>query len=163
MALRFLSRVPLLRPLVLAGLKRWVAHAREPDELIMDGQGRVYMRRWWLKRSDQGNWYLHNMVRPDAVKDPHNHPWPFDTWVLGGGYLDVSYERNQRCHAERVRAGDYRVRAADHMHVIPDVQEGTWTLVRTGSKRPESWGFWDLDRDQFVSWQRYLEENPERA
>lgn len=163
MSLRTLSAVPGARSAVLALLRRRVVARREPDELIMDGQERVYMRRWWLRRESGGNWYLHNMIRPDAVKDPHNHPWGFRTWVLSGGYLDVSYQRAQCLGIEYVLAGQVRDRQADHMHVIPEVLEDTWTLVHTGAKRPQSWGFWDLDRDCYLPWKQYLEAHPERA
>jgi hypothetical protein len=47
--------------------------------------------------------YVHWIYQPDDDRDPHDHPWPFVSFVIRGGYaerlfadLDVSTVRERR-------------------------------------------------------------------
>lgn len=158
---------PPLRWLVLTWLKMRIVEHRDPDEVIMDGEGRPYLLRWHLTPKGNGPaWYLHCMVRPDSVKDPHDHPWDFTTWVLSGGY-DETVTRNfsTRRIRSRVRAGQFHHRAASYRHVITRVLPDTWTLVRAGD-RVTDWGFYEPapgpEAWRFVPWREYVSRRPGR-
>ncbi len=97
----------------------------------------------------------------------HDHPSPFWTLVLRGGYDDIElcricqgtgwlddYMRSEwrcgRCGgkgeivAEQMRPGTLRYRPASHAHRTR-TPTGAWTLVLMGRKR-QPWGFWSRGR-----------------
>lgn len=103
--------------------------------------------------------YLHLIDAPDPGLDLHDHPWPFATIILRGGYTEEHASIRDAVPyaviAERVgkrsvcRPGVMRVwrRGSVHRmgladaHRIIAVEPGTVTLVLRGRKvRP--WGFY---------------------
>lgn len=92
--------------------------------------------------------YLHNMKRSDHDRALHDHPWPFVSIVLRGGYREchdqsVSGEQEWLYHPP----GSVLVRAAQwrHRFVLNRNEENTafvqaWTLVIVG-RRSRRWGF----------------------
>lgn len=101
-----------------------------PDECPM-------MRRWVLV-TPLGSIRLHNFIRSDAERDPHDHPWWFVTLVLAGGYLDRS-ELDGQPVIDRLKRGSIRFRPALHRHWVET--DGSWTLIITG-RIGRQWGFW---------------------
>lgn len=89
-------------------------------------------QKWWLPRGIK----LHFIHRPDNDRAKHDHPWPFRTIVLKGGYK----EENIYGVRYRIGAGDTYYSPAIRFHRIDTVDEGTVTLVFTG-KREQEWGF----------------------
>src|SRR6202035_3956595 len=100
---------------------------------------------------DSGNSVLlHYFCRGDDDASLHDHPWDFSTTILAGGYVEhrpptawnnaagVGPEWDQR-HLTW-HAGDTIRHLAEDLHCVGKVNQGTWTLVRTGPKRRE-WGF----------------------
>jgi hypothetical protein len=82
---------------------------------VVDGQELLYLRRFFLRRGkkgsttgDEGGIFLHVIHRNDDDRDPHDHPWPFTSLILSGGYWDeqwawtdeerVKYQCNVRVH-----------------------------------------------------------------
>lgn len=63
---------------------------REPD-LYIGGKENPYLLRWRLlpKNKYPINIYLHKMLRDDDDRGLHDHPWPFITFILWGGYIEV--------------------------------------------------------------------------
>lgn len=160
------TRIAPLRWLVLWLLRTMVAR-RAPDQVILDGTGDQYLLRWYVtrRRPDRPWWYLHQMVAPDRVKDPHCHPFDFTTWVLSGGYREQQCNRSlpRYCPREQtLRAGDMAHREATHTHVIKHVEPETWTLVRRSPTYRE-WGFYDWETGRFLPWREYVGQHPERA
>lgn len=86
---------------------------------------------------------VHHILRSDAGRDPHDHPWPYVTVVLRGGYWEHRYADDTRLVSTRWHGpGSVLVRPANswHMLEVPDGQTA-WTLFMTGPKRPGTWGF----------------------
>lgn len=79
---------------------------------------------------------LHHFFRSDE-DDLHDHPWPFVTLVLKGGYLDVTEDGG-----EPMSPGTIRYRPALHKHRV--VTDGCWTLVLSARKQRD-WGFYVHD------------------
>jgi hypothetical protein len=173
------NRIAPVRWLVLWLLRALVVANRDPDMVILDGQGRPYLLRWYIgRRRDDGSWYLHRMIAPDVVKDPHSHPWGFQTWVLSGGYMEAVWVGAnwgpagevagatprlwRRTYDEYLDTGDHRSRPPWYKHVIEAVSPNTWTLVRTG-KRDQNWGFYSRAQGVFTPWQDYLARNTQRT
>lgn len=108
-----------------------------------------YLTRWsLLGRREQGNWavYLHRFQRSD-YDELHDHPWPFTSIILAGGYWEVTPARgwaNGSGPTKRRWYGPGSVlhRPARWIHRV-DIPDGAeaWTLIFR-RKKERSWGFW---------------------
>lgn len=94
-----------------------------------------YVIRWRIE-TPIGSVRVHHWLGPDDDRAFHDHPWWFLTFVLRGGYTDVS-----PTGGEYLRAGCIRFRPALHQHTVVPDKGGAWTLLITGPKT-RSWGFW---------------------
>lgn len=163
---------------------RLIARAQRTPYFHLAG----YMNRWWLvpytyagsagQPGDGTGWVswrrpiarvlqhlgiavrVHQILRSDTGRDPHDHPWPYITVILRGGYYESRYDASgtfvsQKWHG----AGSVLVRRASDLHklVLPldrnqwpqnltagqDValrHQPAWTLFITGRYR-QRWGF----------------------
>ena len=116
--------------------------------------GANYMHRYYLFLKDR-NWFpfnltLHKIVRSD---DPvfHDHPWPYMTIVLSGGYWEHTPE------GKFWRGpGHMRFSKAESLHYLEVPQGGSvWTLFFRFGKKKE-WGF--IKDGEWVHYQTYLKE-----
>lgn len=83
---------------------------------------------------------LHHFLRSDDKRYFHNHPWWFFTFVLKGGYTDVS-----PAGRDTLKRFSLRYRKAEHLHYVDVPTSGCWTILITG--RPlNKWGFWVNNR-----------------
>lgn len=125
---------------------------RECHEIGRRGLPR-YLTRWTLlgKRFGQGGkLYLHCFHRGDAESYFHDHPWPFWSLILWGGYWEFTPGKGATwapsCPVGQHRRwyGPLRLlrRPAQWRHRV-ELPAGRrcWTLVWTGA-RERSWGFW---------------------
>lgn len=129
---------------------------------ICGADGSVYLRRWFLcPRRPQDNkftpqLYLHKFIRGDQDRHLHDHPWPFRSLILKGGYFEHSFNPHwqQWRNAKRRSAqmpepllrkwygpGSFIRRGAKWAHKI-ELKNGQpcWTLFLTGPKE-RNWGF----------------------
>lgn len=112
-----------------------------------------YLTRWSLKLLRGWILRLHVIDRPDSTRCVHDHPWPFWTFCLWGGYAETIEEDSvrdvegirtvvvvRREHHVRPRTLHYR--PAAFRHTITALPRGrAITLVLTGP-RIQSWGFY---------------------
>lgn len=119
----------------IEGLKLWAADVmrRGPDFVIGDN----YLRRWWVvPRNPFMNVYLHEILKSDDDRAPHDHPWANTSLLIEGSYLEVTPVGTY----ERV-AGDVVTRKATDSHRLEIPQGGrAVSLFVTGPKIRE-WGF----------------------
>lgn len=126
----------------------------------VNGLDVLYLRRYFIWRSDMFNVYLHYIPLPDQDKTKsgsedcsHNHPWDFISFVLWGGYTEGMYsEWNVRTTLQR-KWLSFGKRKAQDFHKILDVKPNTWTLVITGPVKNE-WGF--LEDTGFTHYMTFL-------
>lgn len=101
------------------------------------------LRRYMIFQGDRFGVYVHQIFRPDADRDTHDHPWPFRSLVLRGGYS----EEVRLAPGADVSSEVWRGRGRAHVmptyrsHRIVQVRPRTWTLLVVGPKMRE-WGFW---------------------
>lgn len=121
-----------------------------------------YLERYYLFLKDRDrfpfNVFLHKFLRSDP-DDLHDHPWPYATLILKGGYYEWVPQFNSA--GEKIGEigmwrgpGHFRVCSATSYHRIeldPDVT--CWTLFMPGPQKRE-WGF--LVKNQWVQWEQYL-------
>ncbi len=123
-----------------------------------------YMDRWWLipYRSDIGHgtgpvpfrrrpiaWLIqrcgisirvHEILRSDEGRDPHDHPWPYLTIILRGYYLERRYNDAGQCTSIEIHGpGSILWRPAGSWHRL-ELAYPVTTLFITGSKS-QTWGF----------------------
>lgn len=94
-----------------------------------------YLRRW-VFNAGMFSVRLHHWYASDDARYFHDHPWWFITFVLAGGYTDISPAGQQV-----MKTGSTCYRPAFHRHTVQVNPGGCWTFLITG---PEirRWGFW---------------------
>lgn len=139
--------------------------------------GLVYLDRWGFQIDRLFGVYVHRMEAPDPGVDLHNHPWPFVSIVLRGGYTELRADTREASSlagmAERWpgkclrgvvverRWGTARRMRFDECHTIVALHRTpTWTLVMRG-RRGRRWGFylpdgWISESDYDATVRRHL-------
>lgn len=86
-------------------------------------------------------------IADDPRSDPHDHPWPFESEILTGGYSEHRYRRQADgtytfVGTFRYRTGDTVTMPAGDAHVVYNVLPGTTTHMKIGhlTAGPRDWG-----------------------
>lgn len=110
------------------------------------------------------NIFLHKFHKGDPG-DVHDHPWPYATLILKGGYYEWIPQFVNGVKIGEFREwrgpGHFRICSANSFHRIekhPDVT--AWTLFMPGPHK-QDWGF--LVNDRWVQNEQYLKEKYEQA
>jgi hypothetical protein len=126
---------------------------------------------------------VHHFLPNRDDRDVHDHPWPFVTIVLAGGYDDLvpcracggsgwasppivnspSPEPGEPCDecdgglvlGDRMHFGSVKFRGPDHAHRTRSGSKGAWTIVVTGNRLSRPWGFF-VDGVKWP-WDKYIE------
>jgi hypothetical protein len=113
--------------------------------------GSVYLTRWTLLSTRLLTIYLHHFHRSDWSESLHDHPWPFASLILWGGYSEVTRESHLRLTDEGEHVllpvrrwkwpGSLLLRPANWLHRV-EIESGktAWSLVFAGP-RVREWGF----------------------
>jgi len=127
--------------------------------VIMDRfENEPYLTRYYLFLKNRKwfpfNIFLHNFHKGD-LDDLHDHPWPYCTIILRGGY----WEHTPRGRFWRA-PGHIRISTPSSLHRI-ELEHGvsTWTLFIPGPKIRE-WGF--IREGKWVQNEQYLKEKYEQ-
>jgi hypothetical protein len=123
-----------------------------------------YLERYYVFLKDREtfpfNMFVHKFLKSDP-DDVHDHPWPYATLILKGGYWEWIPQFNstgQKIGEIRYwrGAGHFRTSSAASYHRIElDPNVTAWTLFMPGPKQRE-WGF--LVRNQWIQWEQYLKQ-----
>lgn len=121
-----------------------------------------YLERYYLFLKDRDNFpfniFLHKFLKSD-IDDLHDHPWPYFTLILRGGYWEwvpqFNSEGQKVGEIAKWRApGHFRFCSAETYHRIElDPGITAWTLFIPGPKKRD-WGF--LVKNRWVQWEQYL-------
>jgi len=119
--------------------------------VIMDRiDNEPYLERYYIFLKDRKrfpfNVFLHKFLKGDP-DDVHDHPWPYATLILAGGYYEwipqFTEDGKLNCEIRKWRGpGHFRICSPNSYHRI-ELKEGVtaWTLFMPGPQRRE-WGFW---------------------
>jgi len=132
--------------------------------IIMDRQcDEPLLTRYYLFLKDRKqfpfNVFLHKFHKGDPG-DVHDHPWPYATLILAGGYYEYTpnFEYGQMVSETKHwrGPGHFRFCSANSYHRI-ELKEGVtpWTLFMPGPQRQE-WGFWV--NNKWIHNDNYLED-----
>ena len=123
-----------------------------------------YLERYYLFLKERErfpfNVFLHKFLKGDP-DDVHDHPWPYATLILKGGYYEWVPEFNSLGHKiGEIRhwrgPGHFRVCSANSYHRV-ELETGVdcWTLFMPGPHCRE-WGF--LVNNKWIQHEQYLKE-----
>ena len=138
--------------------------------IVMDRQSdKPYLERYYLFLKDRDrfpfNVFLHKFLKGDP-DDVHDHPWPYATLILKGGYYEwlPQFDSKGNKIAEMCvwrGPGSFRVCRANSYHRIElDPSVTAWTLFMPGPKKRD-WGF--LVNNKWIQHEQYLKERYEQA
>ncbi len=133
--------------------------------IVMDRvENEPYLERYYLFLRERNrfpfNIFLHKFLKSDP-DDVHDHPWPYATLILKGGYwewiphFDTVGRKTGEYQVWR-GPGHFRISKANSFHRIeldPDIT--AWTLFMPGPKQRD-WGF--LVKNQWIQWEQYLKQ-----
>lgn len=131
--------------------------------IVMDRvEDKPYLERYYLFLKDRDNFpfniFLHHFLRSDP-DDVHDHPWPYFTVILKGGYWEWVPQYNKQGQrmgeiAKWRAPGHFRWCSAKSFHRIElDPAVECWTLFMPGAKQRE-WGF--MVKNKWIQWEQYL-------
>jgi len=138
--------------------------------IVMDRQSdEPYLERYYLFLKDRDrfpfNVFLHKFLKGDP-DDVHDHPWPYATLILKGGYYEwlPQFDSKGNKIAEMCvwrGPGSFRVCRANSYHRIElDPSVTAWPLFMPGPKKRD-WGF--LVNNKWIQHEQYLKERYEQA
>jgi hypothetical protein len=138
--------------------------------IVMDRQSdEPYLERYYLFLKDRDrfpfNVFLHKFLKGDP-DDVHDHPWPYATLILKGGYYEwlPQFDSKGNKIAEMCvwrGPGSFRICRANSYHRIElDPSVTAWTLFMPGPKKRD-WGF--LVNNKWMQHEQYLKERYEQA
>lgn len=142
----------------------------ERKRIVMDRQSdEPYLERYYLFLKDRTwfpfNVFLHKFLKGDP-DDVHDHPWPYATLILKGGYYEwtAEFDENNIKIGETRHwrgPGHFRVCSANSFHRI-ELKEGVtaWTMFMPGPQKQE-WGF--LVNNKWVQHEQYLTERYQQS
>lgn len=138
------------------GRRRWGLCTR----ITFGTDGDVYLDRLRLIQTPWFAVYLHRIARADRERDVHNHPWPFASLILRGGYEEEFAPApfvHPALNAERRtwRRWSFHRMPLSAAHRITAVRPRTVTLVFVGKPSGREWAFFTPD-DGPIQWDEYL-------
>lgn len=100
------------------------------------------------------NVYIHHFVGSDDL-DLHDHPWGFLSFILSGGYWEIS-EKGKTW----IKPGSLIIRKSNWRHriEIDPSHPDCYTLLVRGM-RVREWGYWV--QGVFVTWRKHLQGKQE--
>ena len=142
----------------------------ERKRIIMDRvNDQPYLERYYVFLKDRDwfpfNIFIHKFLKSDP-DDVHDHPWPYATLILKGGYYEWTPQFNTK--GEKISEigkwrgpGHFRICRANSYHRIElDPSITAWTLFMPGPQKRE-WGF--LVNNRWIHNETYLSERAKNA
>ena len=95
----------------------------------------LYMKRWKLISLRLFGIRVHHILRSDADRELHDHPFDFISVILSGSYTEYLADGTVTTY----KAGSILFRRAETLHRL-ELSAPVWTFVIRGRIRRE-WGF----------------------
>lgn len=121
----------------------------KPIREIRSKSGELHFRRWRVIETPWFNIYVHYIAKSDADRHSHSHPWNFITLILKGGYVTrITKYVADAAHFRMLPVSKYLHCKMGSVHRLEYTQfhkiklvKPTWTLVFTGKRLNENWGY----------------------
>lgn len=134
---------------------RWLNRLFGRSDIYIDPSS-PYMRRWRIGPKRWSGLRLHHILRSDADRELHDHPFWFVSLILRGGYYEHRPDGSQTWYGP----GRIVFRRAEDLHRLElgrdrwGVEVPAWTFVIRGPYARE-WGF--VTDDGWMPWWRFAE------
>lgn len=103
---------------------------------------------------------IHHIQQDDLDRAPHDHPWPFASLILRGGYHELIWDEPSQLSESRSRTrkpGSFARIKLDQAHQITELRGDVWTLAFTG-RHHGTWRFWTKEGP--IDWRNYEAAQP---
>ncbi len=128
-----------------SGLALVAGQFEAPPFIVPNGKGEAFKIEQVVERSPERTVKLVWWFLADDDRDPHNHPWAFDSDILSGGYTSVTYWLENgvvKTEERTARAGMTIHYPLHEYHIVKDVLPGTRTRMTCGQATPGNiWGY----------------------
>lgn len=141
---------------------RWLDRIGRKRIVLDRASKEPYLERYYVFLKDRKwfpfNVFLHKFLKSDP-DDVHDHPWPYATLILRGGYFEWTPTFNSLgIKTGEIRhwrgPGHFRICSANSFHRIElDPNVVCWTIFMPGPQKRE-WGF--LVNNQWIHNEQYL-------
>jgi hypothetical protein len=127
--------------------------------------GLKYLTRYYVFLKDRmfGNICIHHFHRSDMDMGVdglgllHCHPFRWAvSLVLSGGYREERRRADGTVYTRVVKPFTLNFISQKDFHRVDllDENNGAWTIFLTGSRKNNSWGFWDRTTKEFIDWKK---------
>lgn len=150
-------------PLFLTKVLIWLVGKLPSITISKDGL--AYLTRYFVFLKDRvvGNIFIHHFHRSDMDVGSdgqgllHNHPfdWSFSL-VLSGGYIEERKQLDGKVIKKVIKPWSFNFinKRVYHRVDLLNEQQGCWSIFFTGSRKNNSWEFWDRATDQYIPWNK---------
>jgi len=121
----------------------------------VDKGGEPFLFRMRVQQTPWFSLLIHHIQQDDLDRAPHDHPWPFASLILRGGYREKVWDDPTRFDESRIRTrkpGSIRAIKLRQAHQITALHGDVWTLALAG-RHHGTWRFWT--REGPVDWREY--------
>lgn len=128
-------------------------------------EGKKYLTRYYVFLKDRifGNIFIHHFHRSDMDMGAnglgllHSHPFTRSvSLILSGGYWEERRQADGSITRRLVKPWTLNFISKDDFHRVDlvDEENGVWTIFLTGSRKNNSWQFWDRTTNEFIEWEK---------
>ena len=123
----------------------WSMDKLGKKRIILDRAGKdPYLIRYYLLFKERRNFpiniFIHKIIKSDE-EDLHDHPWPFWSFIIRGGYYETTLTSKQEKTTTWYPPGSWIKVKSNHLHRIQlKSNSPCWTLF-IPFRREKKWGF----------------------
>jgi hypothetical protein len=147
----------------MLSLVKWIAKWLPSFTITKDGV--KYLTRYYVFLKDRvfGNIFIHHFHRSDMDMGTngygllHSHPFRFSvSFIISGGYREERRASDGTVYSRLVKPFTFNFISKKDFHRVDllDEKEGAWSIFFTGSRKNNTWGFWDRVTKEFIPFEK---------
>ena len=147
---------------MLLAIIKWIAYKLPSFTIAKDGL--AYLTRYYVFLKDRlyANVFIHHFHRSDMDVGKyglgllHSHPFPGFSFIISGGYREERREPDGSVSSRLVKPFTFNRIRKDVFHRVDllDEKAGAWSIFITGSRKNNTWGFWDRVTKQYIPYEQ---------
>jgi len=142
---------------------KWLVSFLPSFTISKDGD--KYLTRYYLFLKDRtfGNIFIHHFHRSDLDLGAegkgllHNHPFDFSfSIILSGGYFEERRQADNSVLRKIYLPWSLNFLSKETFHRVDliDENKGAWSIFFTGSRKNNTWGFWDRITKKYIPFEK---------
>jgi len=141
---------------------QWLAQRLPFFTIAKDGLAYLTRYYFFLKDRLYANVFLHHFHRSDMDMGQggygllHCHPWPGLSFILHGGYIEERLQKDGSIIKRTVKPFTFNFIGKNTFHRVDllDEKVGAWSIFLTGSRKNNTWYFYDRVSHQRIEWNK---------